>query len=49
MTILGNAGDDDLSGIDGVVDNDDLDGGSGSETNGDTCDSDPDPEVNCEI
>jgi hypothetical protein len=47
--LLGGAGDDELESRDGVVDNDSLDGGSGSETNGDTCNSDPDPEVNCEI
>jgi hypothetical protein len=47
--LLGGDGDDELESRDGVVDNDSLDGGSGSETNGDTCNSDPDPEVDCEI
>ena len=47
--LFGNAGDDDLRSTDGVVDNDKLDGGSGDEINGDTCESDPDPEVNCEL
>ncbi len=44
-TISGSSGDDSLSGLDGVADNDSLDGGFGT----DTCDSNPDPEVNCEI
>jgi Ca2+-binding RTX toxin-like protein len=40
----GGAGDDNLNSIDDVVNNDRLDGGTGT----DTCASDPDPEVNCE-
>jgi hypothetical protein len=47
--LSGFAGDDELESRDGVVDNDSQDGGSGSETNGDTCNSDPNPEVDCEI
>jgi hypothetical protein len=43
--MFGEADDDFLAGIDGVVDNDSLDGG----TEIDTCLSDPDPEVNCEL
>jgi Ca2+-binding RTX toxin-like protein len=39
----GEAGDDTLDSVDGVVNNDELDGGTGT----DTCSSDPDPEVNC--
>lgn len=45
--LLGDAGDDELGSVDGVVDNDELNGGS--EINADICNSDPDPEVNCEI
>jgi Ca2+-binding RTX toxin-like protein len=44
-TIRGSSGDDSLSGLDGLDDNDSLDGGTGT----DACDSNPDPEVNCEI
>ena len=40
----GDAGNDVLNSVDSVVDNDNLDGGAGT----DTCTSDPDPEVNCE-
>jgi hypothetical protein len=43
--LRGGAGNDNLNSVDGVVDNDDLDGGDGT----DTCTSDPDPEVNCEL
>ncbi|HEY1249406.1 MAG TPA: hypothetical protein VGE97_10495 [Nitrososphaera sp.] len=45
-TIAGGAGNDNLGGREGIVNNDRLDGGSGSR---DLCDSDPDPEANCEI
>ena len=45
----GDAGDDTVHSIDLVVNNDEIDGGSGSEIDGDECESDPDPEVNCEI
>jgi len=41
----GDAGDDTLDSRDGVVNNDSLDGSDGT----DTCISDPDPEVNCEV
>jgi hypothetical protein len=40
----GDVGDDVLDGFDGVVNNDSLNGSSGT----DTCLSDPDLEVNCE-
>jgi Ca2+-binding RTX toxin-like protein len=43
--LLGSSGNDTLSGLDGVTNNDSLDGGFGT----DTCNSNPDPEVNCEI
>jgi Ca2+-binding RTX toxin-like protein len=42
--MFGENDNDHLTSIDGEVNNDNLDGGSGT----DTCDSDPDPEVNCE-
>jgi hypothetical protein len=38
-------GDDNLNSVDGVVNNDELDGDTGT----DTCTSDPDPEFNCEL
>jgi hypothetical protein len=41
----GSDGNDNLDSRDGVVDNDSLDGFRGT----DTCLSDPDPEVNCEL
>lgn len=44
--IFGGNGNDNLDSRDGVVNNDNLDGGNG---NNDTCLSDPDPEVNCEL
>ena len=40
----GEANNDNLFGTDDVVNNDNLDGGTGT----DHCQSDPDPEVNCE-
>jgi hypothetical protein len=40
----GNADDDELTSVDRIVNNDNIDGGAGT----DTCISDPDPEVNCE-
>ena len=43
--MFGGSGDDVLDGFDDVVNNDNLDGGAGT----DTCTSDPDPEVNCEL
>jgi hypothetical protein len=43
--IFGDTGSDNLDGIDGEVNNDFLDGGTGT----DTCESDPDPEVDCEL
>jgi hypothetical protein len=43
--MFGNADNDFLRSLDLVVNNDNLDGGA----NIDTCNSDPDPEVNCEI
>jgi len=42
---VGNAGNDNLDSIDRVVNNEDLDGGTGI----DVCLSDPDHEVRCEI
>jgi HYR domain/RTX calcium-binding nonapeptide repeat (4 copies) len=44
--MVGEAGDDFLNSVDDVVNNDDLDVGTGT---ADTCVSDPDPEVNCEL
>jgi Ca2+-binding RTX toxin-like protein len=44
-TVLGSSGNDTLSGLDGTANNDSLDGGFGT----DTCNSNPDPEVNCEV
>ena len=41
----GDDGDDSINSIDDVVNNDNLDGSAGT----DTCTSDPDPEVNCEL
>lgn len=41
----GGSGEDTLFSIDGEVDNDIVNGGGGT----DTCDSDPDPQVNCEL
>ena len=41
----GDVGNNSLNSVDGVVNNDRLDGG----TDTDTCTSDPDPEVNCEV
>jgi hypothetical protein len=43
--MIGEDGHDSLNSVDGVVNNDNLDGGTGT----DTCTSDPDPEVNCEL
>jgi Ca2+-binding RTX toxin-like protein len=43
--MFGNAGNDALIADDGVVNNDFLDGGPDT----DTCRSEPDPEVNCEL
>ena len=43
--MFGGDGNDNLNSVDGVVNNDSLDGGTGT----DICFSDPDPEVNCEI
>jgi hypothetical protein len=43
--MVGGAGNDSLNSLDGVVNNDSLDGGTGN----DICDSDPDPELNCEL
>lgn len=43
--LIGSSGNDTLNGKDGVVNNDSLDGGFGT----DTCNSNPDPEVNCEL
>ena len=43
--MFGGSGDDVLDGFDNVVNNDNLDGGADT----DTCTSDPDPEVNCEL
>ena len=42
--MFGGTGDDFLDSVDGIVNNDSLDGGP----NTDTCTSDPDPESNCE-
>jgi hypothetical protein len=42
----GGPADDTLDSVDGVENNDSLNGGAGS---ADTCLSDPDPEVNCEL
>ena len=46
-TLFGENGDDNPDSIDNVLNNDNLD--SGPHVNGDTCDSDPDPETDCEI
>jgi Ca2+-binding RTX toxin-like protein len=43
--MFGNAGNDNLHSDDNIVNNDFLDGGPDT----DTCESDPDPEVNCEL
>ena len=43
--ISGAVGDDELYGIDHVVNNDSLDGGIGTN---DACATDPDPEINCD-
>jgi Ca2+-binding RTX toxin-like protein len=43
--MFGEAGDDNLNSVDLVVDNDSLDGRAGT----DTCLSDPDTEINCEL
>jgi Ca2+-binding RTX toxin-like protein len=43
--LIGSSGNDTLSGLDGTANNDSLDGGFGT----DTCNSNPDPEVNCEL
>jgi hypothetical protein len=46
-SLFGENGDDNLDSTDGVVNNDNLDGGD--QINGDTCNSDPDIETNCEL
>jgi Ca2+-binding RTX toxin-like protein len=43
--LFGSSGNDKLNAKDGIVDNDSIDGGFGT----DTCNSNPDPEVSCEI
>ena len=43
--VFGDAGNDSLDSVEGVVNNDNLNGCIGS----DICDSDPDPEEDCEL
>jgi Ca2+-binding RTX toxin-like protein len=43
--LIGSSGNDTLSGLDGTANNDSLDGGFGT----DTCKSNPDPEISCEV